>query len=71
MLYLNREHQAKLSLELATSRQEHSDLDAAVNALIAARTADMMMLQRLKKKKLAIKDRIVALEKILLPDIIA
>lgn len=71
MLNLTREHTAKLGLELATKRQEHSDLDAALDALIKAGASDVMMLQRLKKKKLAIKDRIVALEKILLPDIIA
>jgi len=71
MLRLTPEMGAKLGLELATKRQEHSDLDAAIRALGEAHSTDRMMLQRLKKRKLAIKDRIVQLEKILLPDIIA
>lgn len=71
MLNLSPEQKAKLGLELSMKRQEHSDLDAAIHALIQAKSSDMMMMQRLKKKKLAIKDRIVELEKILLPDIIA
>lgn len=71
MYQIDEDMRAKLGLELSTIRQEHDDLDAAINALISVGTASQMTLQRLKKKKLAIKDRIVALEKILLPDIIA
>lgn len=61
----------ELRMELARLRQEHGDLDAAVQALSSAGNADALQLQRLKKKKLAIKDRIVALEDQLFPDIIA
>lgn len=71
MLPLTKEQEAKLGLELATKRQEHSDLDAAIHALVETGTTDRMLLQRLKKRKLSIKDRIVELENILLPDIIA
>jgi len=71
MLPLTREQEAALGLELAGKRQEHADLDAAIHTLTASGVADQMLLQRLKKRKLALKDRIVALEKILLPDIIA
>ena len=71
MLPLTREQEATLGLELAGKRQEHADLDAAIHTLTASGVADQMLLQRLKKRKLALKDRIVALEKILLPDIIA
>lgn len=71
MISLSPEQKAKLGLELSMLRQEHSDLDAAIHALIDAKSADMMMIQRLKKKKLSIKDRIIELEKNLLPDIIA
>ena len=71
MLPLTREQEAALGLELATKRQEHADLDAAVNTLIASGVADQMLVQRLKKRKLALKDRIVQLEHFLLPDIIA
>lgn len=71
MLPLTREQEAGLGLELATKRQEHADLDAAIKMLTEANVADRMLVQRLKKRKLALKDRIVQLENILLPDIIA
>lgn len=71
MLPLSREQEANLGLELATKRQEHSDLNAAIDTLTQSQVADRMLLQRLKKRKLALKDRIVQLENILLPDIIA
>ena len=60
-----------LRMELAQLRQEHRDLDAAVEALSIAGNADALQLQRLKKKKLLIKDRIALLEDQLFPDIIA
>lgn len=71
MLELTPETRARLGLELAAKRQEHADLDAAIHALVESGSGDQMRLQRLKKKKLALKDRIVELEQILLPDIIA
>lgn len=71
MLPLTREQEATLGVELATKRQEHADLDAAIQALVSSGFADQMLLQRMKKRKLALKDRIVQLEQILLPDIIA
>jgi len=71
MLSLTREQEAKLGLELATKRQEHGDLDAAIQTLTLSHVADRMLIQRLKKRKLALKDRIVQLETILIPDIIA
>jgi hypothetical protein len=57
--------------ELARLRQEHRDLDAAIDALLETGRADHLQLQRLKKRKLAFKDRIAVLEDQLLPDIIA
>lgn len=71
MLSLSTEQKAKMGLELATRRQEHADLDAAIHTLVQSQKADPMELQRLKKSKLALKDRIVELEQFLLPDIIA
>jgi len=71
MLPLTPEQEARLGMELAAKRQEHSDLDAAINTLGAAQLVDRMLIQRLKKRKLALKDRIVQLETLLLPDIIA
>ena len=71
MLPLTKEQEATLGLELAMKRQEHADLDAAITTLTASGVADQMLVQRLKKRKLMLKDRIVQLENLLLPDIIA
>lgn len=71
MLQLTKETEAQLGLELATKRQEHADLDAAIHTLTESHFSDRMLIQRLKKRKLGLKDRIVQLENILLPDIIA
>ena len=60
-----------LRLRLEEMRLEHRDLDDAIVSLAASPTGDELMLRRLKKRKLALKDRIVQLENILLPDIIA
>jgi hypothetical protein len=57
--------------ELAKLRQEHRDLDAAIEALESKAHLDSLQIQRLKKRKLFLKDRISALEDKLLPDIIA
>ena len=71
LLPLTKEQEAALGLELATKRQEHADLDAAIHTLTASGLADQMLIQRLKKRKLGLKDRIVQLENLLIPDIIA
>jgi len=60
-----------LRVELEVFRREHRDLDEAIKALQATGTADQLTLQRLKKKKLALKDRIALVEDRLTPDIIA
>lgn len=57
--------------ELVRLRQEHRDLDFAIAALADGGRGDHLTIQRLKKKKLAIKDRITHLEDRLVPDIIA
>lgn len=56
---------------LAVVQQEHADLDAAVQALTASPVPDMMVISRLKRKKLALKDEIERLKDQLTPDIIA
>jgi hypothetical protein len=57
--------------ELSRLRQEHRDLDTALDALVAIGRGDHLTIQRLKKRKLAIKDRLSHLEDRLVPDIIA
>lgn len=71
MFQIDDELRPKLGLERATKRQEHADLDAAIHALVEVGNADPMLLQRLKKKKLALKDRIIELDQLLRPDILA
>ena len=71
MLQLTREQEAAFGLELAAKRQEHADLDAAIHTLSTSGYSDQMLIQRMKKRKLALKDRIMQLENFLLPDIIA
>lgn len=61
----------QVQLELARLRQEHRDLDAAIDAMVALGTADTIQIQRLKKRKLVLKDRIKQLEDQTVPDIIA
>ena len=60
-----------LRVELEFFRQEHSDLDHAITVLSNSAAADRLMIQRLKKKKLQLKDKIKRLEDRLTPDIIA
>ena len=56
---------------LARLRQEHRDLDAAIEALETAPGSDRLQIQRLKKRKLILRDRIIAIEDQLTPDISA
>jgi hypothetical protein len=57
--------------KLAALREEHRDLDSALESLIERRPYDPLQLQRLKKRKLILKDQIAELEDQLYPDIIA
>jgi hypothetical protein len=60
-----------LRVELEIFRREHRELDEAIYALQERGTADQLLLQRMKKKKLRLKDMIALLEDRLTPDIIA
>lgn len=62
---------AMLRIKLDVLRSEHRDLDEAIRAIEASVLPDQLTLRRLKKQKLALKDRIVKLEDMLIPDIIA
>lgn len=64
------QEQAEIRLEFAKLKQEHLDFDAAINAMIAV-GCDALQVQRMKKKKLSLKDRLKEIEDRIIPDIIA
>jgi len=61
----------KLREQLAGLKTEHRDLDDIIRQLIERGPYDSLQIQRLKKRKLVLKDQIARLESKLLPDIIA
>ena len=63
--------EAEIIRQVGALRQEHRDLDAAIDALLFAPAVDQLQIARLKKRKLKLKDEIAALEDQLIPDIIA
>ena len=67
----NDDDRAGWKAELEHLRQEHRDLDSAIEALLHIGTADRLQIQRLKKRKLALRDRMSFLDDQLTPDIIA
>lgn len=68
---MERRDERELRDELVNLRAEHRQLDSEIVALEADPRADQLLVKRLKKKKLILKDRITAIEDRLLPDIIA
>ncbi len=68
---LSQDEAAEFERELARLKQEHRDLDTAIEALERMVAGDQLQIQRLKKRKLILKDRIGVLEDQLTPDIIA
>ena len=56
---------------LARLIEEHRTLDVEIVALETATAFDQLQIKRLKKRKLALRDRMTAIEDELLPDIIA
>lgn len=62
---------SEYALELAQLQQEHRDLDAAIEALHESPAPDLLRLQRMKKRKLQLRDRISFIEDQITPDIIA
>jgi hypothetical protein len=65
------EQERELRDQLARLQQEHRDLDAAIAALQFSPSSDLIQVQRLKKRKLVLRDKIRAVEDQLTPDIIA
>jgi hypothetical protein len=68
---LTNDEEAQLKAQLVRLRQEHRDLDAAIEALHNAPGSDLLQVQRLKKRKLQLRDLIIQIEDQLTPDIIA
>jgi hypothetical protein len=62
---------SEIERRLAELRAAHRALDERIHVLVQGGFSDQLELQRLKKQKLAMKDRIARLESDLLPDIIA
>ncbi len=60
-----------LRVERDVLRREHRELDEKIKDVSAQISTDRIMLQRLKKRKLALKDRIAVITDRLTPDIIA
>ena len=68
---MSEEREQRLRAALAQLKQEHRDLDAAIDGLEQTVRADALQIKRLKKKKLHLKDQIARVEDELFPDIIA
>jgi hypothetical protein len=62
---------SELRAKLEELRTEHRDLDAAIQAMSQTSPFNQLQIQRMKKRKLVLKDQIIKLESQLLPDIIA
>ncbi|NQV55105.1 MAG: YdcH family protein [Rhodospirillales bacterium] len=67
----SKDQKRELEASLAELRARHRSLDKEIGDLQAAADFDQLKLQRLKKDKLALKDEILRIEAILVPDIIA
>lgn len=67
----NMNHEDVLRARLEVLKHDHRDLDDAIEALQGTGRSDQLSLRRLKKRKLALKDQIAAIEDELFPDISA
>ena len=66
---MNTHDPANLAQRLAELREEHRDLDQAIQRLAEEPWVDQLRLRRLKKRKLKLKDWISRLESELIPDL--
>lgn len=66
---LSDEETSDIRLQLNELRVEHRDLDLVITHLIENPPPDELLVRRLKKRKLVLKDRILLLEQMLVPDI--
>jgi hypothetical protein len=60
-----------LSARVKALRQEHADIDASIEALGRMPVPDQLLIARMKRRKLSLRDEIVKIEARILPDIIA
>ena len=65
------EEQNKIKAKINELRKLHSELDMEISKIVKVIPVDQVMLQRIKKKKLKLKDEISKLSSHMLPDIIA
>ena len=65
------EEQNKIKVKINELRKLHSELDIEISKIVKVIPVDQLMLQRIKKKKLKLKDEISKLSSHILPDIIA
>ena len=68
---MTKEEERELREQLTRLQQEHRDLDAAIAALAMSPGSDVIQVQRLKKRKLVLRDKIRRIEDQITPDIIA
>jgi len=67
----NQDREDQLRFKLMELRSEHRDLDDVIARIGEEQPFDQLQIQRLKKRKLGLKDEILKIESELLPDIIA
>lgn len=65
------EDELALHAQVKVLRLEHADLEASIDALSHMPIPDQLLIARLKRKKLLLRDEIVKIEDQILPDIIA
>jgi hypothetical protein len=68
---MTKDEERELREQLARLQQEHRDLDAAIAALASSPASDLIQVQRLKKRKLVLRDKIRVIDDQPTPDIIA
>ncbi len=62
-------HPAEIAQKLAKLREEHRDLDQAIDRLVVEPWQDQLLMRRMKKRKLKLRDWISHLESLLIPDL--
>ena len=68
---LTNEEKHKLEERLFELKQEHRDLDDAIEVMVATGAFEELKIKRMKRRKLQLRDDIARLENTLIPDILA